>query len=83
MDSCCFSLIIENHFPQIDRVGPFYFYWLLAPTEVTCDFLKPFLFVVAACIWPNRNIIRISMYMFQEATRPPTWPLRGGVKNEK
>jgi hypothetical protein len=54
---------------------------LLAPTGVKCKILKSSFFVVAVFLWPNRVVIRINMH--QEATRPPTWSLGGGIKVEK
>ena len=53
----------------------------IAPTEVKCEFLKSSFFVVALFLWSNRVVIRINMH--REATRTPTWPLGGGVKDEK
>jgi hypothetical protein len=53
----------------------------IAPTEVQFEFLKSSFFVVAVFLWPNRVIIGINMH--QEATRPPTWSLGGGIKVEK
>ena len=53
----------------------------VAPTEVRCEFLKSSFFVVAVFLWSNKIIIRINMH--RERPETPTWPLGGGVKDEK
>jgi hypothetical protein len=42
---------------------------LVAPTEVTCEFLKSSFFVVAVFLWSNGVVIRINMH--RKATRTP------------
>jgi hypothetical protein len=53
----------------------------VAPTEVKFEVLKSSFFVVAVFLWSSRVLVRINMH--REATGTSTWPLGGGVKDEK